>query len=403
MLKEEIACSFQTFDLESPPHFVALSYTWGDAEDVAFSAAGDTVLPPVPLIRVNKEKFAVTRNLFDALIALRKQKLRSCIWIDALCINQDDTNERNAQVSVMDQIYQSASQVLVWLGPDVRDDARKVQQLMRKLARWHDEVRFDEVLEAQIGGTVFTAIEVVHNASLPRFGAEDLLDWTCFVRFFRRRWFFRTWTVQELAAGRHFRSDITKCCSILGNTALGTTLGSTFLQDHLQRSHATGCFQKGAPIPGTRLTSALSLYWECRQNPSGHFEVPEELRRWCFRISGQATSTQNISALLSWFLYATWEQQASDPRDKVYGILGMVSAAARLQSLRVPTIEVDYSKPVESVFLEVAAFVLGKTNCLSYLAFVQDPSGRTLPQLPSWVPNFDYNSRISSLLFEDSE
>jgi hypothetical protein len=205
MLKEEIACSFQTFDLESPPHFVALSYTWGDAEDVAFSAAGDTVLPPVPLIRVNKEKFAVTRNLFDALIALRKQKLRSCIWIDALCINQDDTNERNAQVSVMDQIYQSASQVLVWLGPDVRDDARKVQQLMRKLARWHDEVRFDEVLEAQIGGTVFTAIEVVHNASLPRFGAEDLLDWTCFVRFFRRRWFFRTWTVQELALSQEVR------------------------------------------------------------------------------------------------------------------------------------------------------------------------------------------------------
>jgi hypothetical protein len=105
----------------------------------------------------------------------------------------------------MDQIYQSASQVLVWLGPDVRDDARKVQQLMRKLARWHDEVRFDEVLEAQIGGTVFTAIEVVHNASLPRFGAEDLLDWTCFVRFFRRRWFFRTWTVQELALSQEVR------------------------------------------------------------------------------------------------------------------------------------------------------------------------------------------------------
>jgi hypothetical protein len=89
-------------------YWEALSYTWGDTEKVSS-------------VLLNGTPFPVTRNLEIALRNLRfKQEpegqLYRVLWIDAVCINQDDVEERNLQVSRMGAIYQAVGRVMVWLG-----------------------------------------------------------------------------------------------------------------------------------------------------------------------------------------------------------------------------------------------------------------------------------------------
>lgn len=99
-----IECSLQCFHLQSYPHFVAISYTWGS-----------------PLatkeIRVNNKRFLVRENLWQCLRIMRMFKRGYLFWIDAMCINQDDPRERNDQVQRMSLIYAAAVEVVIWLGP----------------------------------------------------------------------------------------------------------------------------------------------------------------------------------------------------------------------------------------------------------------------------------------------
>lgn len=108
--KDELVCRLEgvrlpTIEAGTPSHvdFEALSYTWGDPEKT------HTII-------CNGKAFGVTTNLFEALSYLRNPSSARTLWVDALCINQDDTDERNEQVRHMLTIYQSAVRVVVWLG-----------------------------------------------------------------------------------------------------------------------------------------------------------------------------------------------------------------------------------------------------------------------------------------------
>ncbi|KAH8702916.1 heterokaryon incompatibility protein-domain-containing protein, partial [Phaeosphaeriaceae sp. PMI808] len=98
-----IRCSITPFDLTTAPAFENLSYCWGNVAQKK-------------LIECNKRPFQVTNNLYSALQHLRYKDKERILWIDAICINQEDWNERSAQVVIMRNIYQRAERVLVWLG-----------------------------------------------------------------------------------------------------------------------------------------------------------------------------------------------------------------------------------------------------------------------------------------------
>lgn len=84
--------------------YEALSYEWGQASDED------------PHININNSLVSVRSNLYDALLEIRFEDRLRYVWIDALCINQQDTSEKNQQVQMMRQIYQGAEHVIVWLG-----------------------------------------------------------------------------------------------------------------------------------------------------------------------------------------------------------------------------------------------------------------------------------------------
>jgi len=78
--------------LQDNPKYEALSYCWGDKSDPA-------------TIKLQDRPFEVGKNLYRALIRLRREQEARTLWIDAICINQKDILERAQQVELMGELY----------------------------------------------------------------------------------------------------------------------------------------------------------------------------------------------------------------------------------------------------------------------------------------------------------
>jgi hypothetical protein len=102
------------------PQYKALSYTWGNSEK----------MKP---ITVNGKKMNVTQNLWDALFHLRDAHRTQTLWIDAICIDQSNIEEKNMQVPLMSFIYSRAQEVVIWLGD--HKGPRWIEQ--STLSAWH--------------------------------------------------------------------------------------------------------------------------------------------------------------------------------------------------------------------------------------------------------------------------
>lgn len=123
------------------PKFEALSYEWGDPDK------------PRHEIIVNGQPFKVWENLFYALKYIRPVPLRDnhvnsrILWIDAICINQDDIDERNHQVGMMGDIYRKADKVPVWLG-SVCFAAKATFDLLTKLVVSSTTVEYHSLIKS---------------------------------------------------------------------------------------------------------------------------------------------------------------------------------------------------------------------------------------------------------------
>ncbi|KAF2200987.1 HET-domain-containing protein, partial [Delitschia confertaspora ATCC 74209] len=84
--------------------YTALSYTWGDATRTR-------------QVILEGKIFEIRQNLWQFLYQARKHSWYKLLWIDAICIDQDDAEERKHQVALMGSIYSEAEQVAIWLGP----------------------------------------------------------------------------------------------------------------------------------------------------------------------------------------------------------------------------------------------------------------------------------------------
>lgn len=165
-------------------------------------------------ILINEAPFGIRPNLWTFLLGIRSRDERIIVWVDAVCINQQDIAERNAQVSLMGEIYSQASQVLVWLGPRKTGVWTSLQALSKTFAEIG--IEFAEVL---LGELQFQDSEGTSDSSKSSIATHDLLAYLCRTQnvLFRRQivdickdvlelcqrsYWSRTWTIQELVLAR---------------------------------------------------------------------------------------------------------------------------------------------------------------------------------------------------------
>lgn len=123
--------TLEVFPLQKCPEYKALSYCWGDA------------VSTLPLhIQCNALDFTldITRNLHSALEHLQFGYPGQLLWIDAICINQQDEAERENQVAIMQDIYSRAEEVLIWLGPP--NPHKKANIVFSACEEFADRMRF---------------------------------------------------------------------------------------------------------------------------------------------------------------------------------------------------------------------------------------------------------------------
>ncbi|KAF2704190.1 HET-domain-containing protein, partial [Pleomassaria siparia CBS 279.74] len=144
--------------------YEAVSWCWGKESDdqVLRVHDGDHV-----------REFRVSPNLRNALWALRKSNVVRYLWMDAICINQKNTEERNEQVPRMDKIYGMADNVCIWLG-DADEDSNLAMSFIPKVLELWD---FDTLIENK----------------------EMSKNWAALITLMKRPWFSRRWVVQEIA------------------------------------------------------------------------------------------------------------------------------------------------------------------------------------------------------------
>jgi len=109
-------CTIQDSGRRTHP-YAALSYVWGETDNPKS-------------ISINDHNLTVTVNLYGALSRLRHTSIERVLWVDAICINQNDTFEKEQQIRIMAKIYALASQVVVWLG-DAADNSDQALEEIR--------------------------------------------------------------------------------------------------------------------------------------------------------------------------------------------------------------------------------------------------------------------------------
>ena len=158
------------YDLDISGHYEAVSYCWGDpnfSHSVRFSSP--------------TSQLPITVNVDSMLRHLRKPHKAKHLWVDALCVNQTNAEEKSSQVRSMGGIFQAATKVDVWLGPDASCGVEKVFAYFKKLVNKH---------EYQESG--------VPSVLLNHFVTTDLTFREALEQLLSNPWFRRRWILQEI-------------------------------------------------------------------------------------------------------------------------------------------------------------------------------------------------------------
>ncbi|KAI8683441.1 HET domain-containing protein [Fusarium keratoplasticum] len=287
-------CIFEAY-LDQPDTLIdyeAFSYAWGNNEKSEAVIVDKRVLP-------------VTENLHMALQHLRQEDIDRILWVDAVCIDQSNVAERGHQVTYMGSIYERANNVIVWLGSASEDAGLLISalnmlqhqtssQAFRTAKRTDADWRYvwDKLQEKPSPSQ-----RVRHLNS----GLQELTG---------KSWFTRVWILQEVAKAR--RAQI-HCTAGIVDTKLFA------LAPWLLRTHVPPQSQAILDImPGP---SRQSSWWSK--------ERPLQELLWKFR-----------------------ECEATDPRDRVYALLGISSIADE-------SIKPDYSKSERQVLRDVCDHLFG--------------------------------------------
>jgi len=330
--------------LDEAPPYVALSYCWGDPT-------------PRETILVNGVPLKITSNLMQALRSVYRAVARSdapplwhenervLLWADAISINQADIPEKNAQVPMMSEIYKRARGALGYVGsPATGEDPGRAIEAMAELSN------------TSVGSDPAT------NQHNPSSGGSAFSDGgASFRRFWSSPWFTRCWVTQEAVL-----SKLMIC--LYGNedrhiTVPLDTLGALIHQVQLPGSYRNR--EALAAARGANTHTAMQAY------------------AWCQMRTTLREHPQGINLVKT--LRLTRKAQASDSRDKLFSLLGLIETADR--AALSPTVDYSMSNTSDRVFLALAQHcATSAENCMAMLALAGSHTAST--SLPTWVPDW---------------
>ncbi|KAL7756813.1 hypothetical protein ACKLNR_013806 [Fusarium oxysporum f. sp. zingiberi] len=186
-----IRCLLEPAFLSSNPDFEALSYTWGGPGNSCNISLGN-------------HDFLVEDNAAAALRRLRWKMKKRVLWIDAICINQADVDEKNEQVPLMQKIYGQAQNVLVWLGEPTDGSILGMRLLQNRMASvgWH-QWKIDQTYgkpTLPFFKSVNSSIAMMHRSRLIQEQINGEVR-----EFLDRPWWRRTWIIQEVVLAKNIQ------------------------------------------------------------------------------------------------------------------------------------------------------------------------------------------------------
>ncbi|OTA86511.1 hypothetical protein M434DRAFT_24190 [Hypoxylon sp. CO27-5] len=342
--------SLETMPLDDAPPYFALSYSWG------------THKQDVP-VYINDMVLFVSPTLARALRRLRELRMDKTelsrdiriqwLWIDRICINQDNTPERSHQVKCMERIYARAIRTLIWLESESESETYSAWQLVDKIydvfRKEHRDAKFFTDIPFRIysdANHAFLGIPKWHDAS-----------WENLRTLLHQPWFTRVWIIQEVVLSR--QDPIILCGELR--------------------------------YPWNRLGWVAS--WMRRNGYLRLPEVPNELQN-VDTIANIRRSVNNwrLDALL---VATSVKFHATDQRDKVYALLGLALECRTPKGIP-EELAPNYELDARHVYTNVAMYLFQRYKTLAALTRITGVIGdesrnqreHTFEQLPSWVPNW---------------
>ncbi|KAL8935792.1 MAG: hypothetical protein Q9211_004508 [Gyalolechia sp. 1 TL-2023] len=321
-----------------PIWYTALSYVWGDPSLVRS-------------ILCNGKPFRTTKNLYTALQYLRRTDSVVNLWIDQICINQTDLEEKAQQVILMSKIYQRAWSTIVWLGEEADNSTKAHETLVAvKIA-----LQYHTAEEAP-------SMEDLGRLDLPSPSSQA---WQDLSKLMSRPWFRRLWIIQEAVLSHDVRFLCGRRCIPWNDMSLFAIC-----------------------MADNNLESLLSIggSGEREESMSGINRI-----RMIDRMIGYEWSFPRQSALLS-VLVEGRGSQATDARDKVFGIVGLTAT----------TLRPDYTLTVKAVYTAAARKILdANSSVLIDLLCCVDHEQPPM-ESPSWVPDWNSPLQATSLGYNGS-
>ncbi|RSL99206.1 hypothetical protein CEP52_009871 [Fusarium oligoseptatum] len=342
-----LRCKMFDADLaaQDTPRYIALSYTWHEES-----------LPNIfrPVL-INEKYLEVSLNLWNFLQNYRETAGERIIWIDQICINQDDQNERVQQIGQMCAIYERASMDLFWIGePD--EHTEDVMDMLESLNRL--EISHSASGHQRPGIDALRNPIYMYAIGVPIYPSPK---WGALMHFISRSAFQRAWIIQEVAVSQNpsiFCGLLMLPFDVLGRAATFLVESSwiKLLHDEYNVSGAAGF-----------LTGLMNC-----------------------RIRHQRGERQSLDLLLA----STRRFKATVPVDKIFALMNL--AESRRSHPLPPLLQPNYRKSVVEVFRDVTLHLISQGS-LDVLSGIEDARFRHFHQLPSWVPDYSVHQVVSIL------
>jgi hypothetical protein len=331
-------------DINRALPYVAISYTWGHPNDRT-------------CIKVGEEYLEISRNLEEPLAYHRIEHSDICLWADSICINQSDLVERSSQIRLMKSIFERAEWVSAWLGPATPETDLAIE----KVGEWHRYIEGLKELHDYDHEAVITAVLQASNILHGPSGSPTYKAWSAIQHLCQRSWWSRAWIIQEATTPKPLRIH----CGTAQFVNFEAFTSVNFIARTIMNQ------------PGLHVVK--------------HFDRGETNQLFMLQFARIRNSSPTFLQLLQLFRRC----ECTNPRDRVYAALGILSEVAKVDIIP------DYSRKVEDVYLDVVRYVLKhypEGHRLDFLGYVMRSKNnfrdRNLSEgwMPSWSP--DWRVRI---------